>query len=391
MTLPTLRDAKAIYLDLPATTPVDPRVLAAMRPFLEEQFGNPHSDHAHGLAPAEAIDTAAELVGGLLNADAGEIVFTSGATEANNAAIKGVMRAPDRRGNHIVISAIEHKCVLEAARSLRAAGYEVTEVAPDAGGIIRVEAVADALRPETALVSLMLLNNEVGTLQPVAEVAEIVRNHGAVMHSDAAQAVGKLEIDVLDLGVDLLSLSGHKFYGPKGIGALYLSSACPVRLEPLIHGGGQQAGRRGGTVPAFLCAGLGEAARIAGEEMHEATKAIVTSAAAFDATLRAALPDAILNGNPEMVTPFCRSYRFSGTDAAAVLQHLYGRLSASLASACSSGSIKSSHVLTAMGLTGAQADASIRFGFGRMTQEEEACLAASLVAEAVDHVRRGGF
>ena len=375
-------ESASIYLDLPATTPIDSRVLTVMRPFLEAQFGNPHSDHFHGFIPAEAVALAAEQIAELLNADPGEIVFTSGATESNNAAIKGVMHARERRGDHIVVSAIEHKCVLEASRSLRAAGHEVTEVAPDNGGVVHADAIAAAMRPDTALVSLMLLNNEIGTLQPVAEVAQIVRARGAVMHTDAAQAVGKIAVDVLDLGVDLLSLSGHKFYGPKGIGALYVSSTCPVRLEPLIHGGGQQAGRRGGTLPAFLCAGLGEAARIAREEQDTAIRAVV-AAATFDALLREAVPNVVLNGDPEAVAPFCRSYRFPGSDAASVLQRLYGRVSASMGSACTAGAIEPSHVLTAMGLIGEDAAASIRFGFGRTTDVAEARHAAILVAEAV--------
>ncbi|MEL6310812.1 MAG: cysteine desulfurase family protein [Pseudomonadota bacterium] len=373
---------EVLYLDLPATTPVDSRVVDVMRPLLEAQFGNPHSDHAHGSAPAEAVALAAEQIADLLKADPGEIVFTSGATESNNAAIKGVMLSPDRRGDHIVVSAIEHKCVLEAARSLRAFGCEVTEVLPDPGGVVREEAVEAAMRPDTALVSLMLLNNEVGTLQPVAEVARMAHECGAVVHTDAAQAVGKIPVDVLDLGVDLLSLSGHKFYGPKGIGALYVSSACDVRLEPLIHGGGQQSGRRGGTVPAFLCAGLGEAARIVGEERHEVAADATAAAEIFDEALRGASPTVRRNGDPDAGTPFCRNYRFPKADADLMLRHLHGRLSASMGSACTAGAIEPSHVLTAMGLTGADATSSLRFGFGRGTDPIAARRAATLVAEA---------
>ena len=372
---------EGLYLDLPATTPVDPRVVDVMRPLLEAQFGNPHSDHAHGTAPAEAVALAAEQIADLLNADPGEIVFTSGATESNNAAIKGVMLSPDRRGDHVVVSAIEHKCILEAARSLRAQGCEVTEVLPDPGGVVRVEAVEAAMRPDTALVSLMLLNNEVGTLQPVAEVARMAHCRGAVVHTDAAQAVGKIPVDVLDLGVDLLSLSGHKFYGPKGIGALYISSACAVRLAPLIHGGGQQGGRRGGTIPAFLCAGLGEAARIAAEESDEVAAAATAAAELFDEGLRAALPTVRRNGDPDAGTPFCRNYRFPGADADLMLRHLHGRLSASMGSACTAGAIEPSHVLMAMGLTGADAASSLRFGFGHGTDRGAARQAAILVAD----------
>lgn len=373
---------EAIYLDLPATTPVDPRVVDVMRPLIETQFGNPHSNHAHSTAPAEAVALAAEQLADLLNADPGEVVFTSGATESNNAAIKGVMLSPDRQGDHIVVSAIEHKCVLEAARSLRALGCEVTEVMPNPSGVVSVEAMEAAMRPNTALVSLMLLNNEVGTLQPVAAVTRMAHDRGAMVHTDAAQAVGKIPVDVLDLGVDLLSLSGHKFYGPKGIGALYMSSACGVRLEPLIHGGGQQSSRRGGTVPAFLCAGLGEAARIAFEEQDRDAAAAMEAAEVFDEQLRAAVLTVQRNGDPVAGTPFCRNYRFPGADADLMLQHLYGHLSASMGSACTAGAIEPSHVLAAMGLTGADAASSLRFGFGRGMDGDAARRAAALVAEA---------
>ena len=380
-----------IYLDFPATTPMDAEVGAAMRPYMNELFGNPHSDHAHGLAPSEAIDEAIRHVATLIGADPGEIVFTSGATEANNHAIKGVMRSGDRRGDHVVVSAIEHRCVLEAARSLRAHGYEVTEVPPGPDGVVRPDAIEAAIRPDTALVSLMLVNNEVGSRQLVREVAAAVRAAGAVMHTDAAQAVGKIPVDVAELGVHLLSLSGHKFYGPKGIGALYVSTDCPVRLEPLIYGGGQQAGRRGGTLPTFLCVGLGEAARIAAERMGQDTEARSWVAATFEAALRGATTGVAMNGPSGQTRGIADSYRFEGADAASVLQLLYGKVSASMGSACRAGSIEPSHVLVAMGLTPEQANQSIRFGFGRATTEDEARCAAAMVADAVEKARDLGM
>lgn len=210
----------------------------------------------------------------------------------------------------------------------------------------------------------------------------MARERGTVVHTDAAQAVGKIPVDVLDLGIDLLSLSGHKFYGPKGIGVLYVSSACGVRLEPLIHGGGQQGGRRGGTVPAFLCAGLGEAARIAAAERDEVAAAATSAAELFDEALRGAFPAVRRNGDPDAGTPFCRNYRFPGANADLMLRHLHGRLSASMGSACTSGTIEPSHVLTAMGLTGTDATSSLRFGFGRGIDQGEARRAATLVIEA---------
>ena len=377
---------KPVFLDSPSTTRPDHRVIEAMVPFLQDEFGNPHSNHVHGIKSAEAVDLALSQIAKLINANPGEIVFTSGATEANNSALKGVMKSPHRRGNHMVISAIEHMCVLNAAQALQMDGVEVTIVPPDATGVVSTDDIASAIRPDTALVSLMLLNNEVGTLQPVRETAALVRSKGAVMHTDAAQFVGKHKIDVEDLGVDLLSLSGHKFYGPKGIGAHFISRQSPVAPLPLIHGGGQQAGRRGGTLPTFLCVGLGTAAEIAFSEQAQWLRSAQSAARIFENTLKRLVPDFQRNGNPRQGTT-CVNYRFPGVDAEAVLQQLFGRVSASLGSACSVGTIAPSHVLTAMGYTSVEAFECIRFGFDKDIRAEEARVGAELVAEAVANIR----
>ncbi|EFL89436.1 cysteine desulfurase family protein [Ahrensia sp. R2A130] len=375
-----------IYLDFAATTPIDPRVRAAMEPLLSAHFGNPHAEHSDAIAPAAAIDTAEKQVAHLIGAQPGEIVFTSGATEANNAALKGVMRSTQRRGDHLIVSAIEHSCVLESARALERSGCTVTFIPVDRLGYVTTGDVLDAVTPETALISIMLVNNELGTRQPVREIVQQVAGQGIVTHTDAAQAVARIRVDVHDLGVDLLSLSGHKLYGPKGIGALYSSSDCPVRLEPLIHGGGQQGGRRGGTVPAFLCAGLGAAAEQAMDALNLSDTAFA-AARYFIESLDRAIEGVDFNGFGPTDYDGIVSVRFHDAKAIDVLQHLYGRVSASLGSACHAGSIEPSHVLQAIGLDTAQMSESIRFSFGRDATEIEVDRAVSMIADAVLRTR----
>jgi cysteine desulfurase len=255
-----------IYLDYQASTPLDPAVGAAMRPYLDGWVGNPHSDHAFGWRAASTVEDARSAVADLIGADSGEIVMTSGATEANNLALQGLLYT-QRPRNHVIVTAIEHKCVLASALLLQEHGFRVEIVPVEPNGIVNPDRIDGILTDDTALVSVMLANNEIGTLQPVAEIAELCRPRGIVLHTDAAQAVGKIPVNVVSLGVDLLSLSGHKIYGPQGIGALYISRDCPVTLRPLLLGGAQQDGRRAGTVPVMLCAGLAAACTIAGERM----------------------------------------------------------------------------------------------------------------------------
>lgn len=377
-----------IYLDYQATTPLDPRVRAAMLPYLEDRFGNPHSEHVFGWEAAEAVDEAARNVGGLIGADVGEIVFTSGATEANNLAIQGIARSDGHRGNHIVTTAIEHKCVLNTALSLRNSGFTVDVIPVDRRGRVELAALKAALRDETALVSVMMASNEVGTVQPIAEIGALCRERGIVFHTDAAQAAGKLPIDVTKLNVDLLSLSGHKVYGPKGIGALYVSRHCPARLAPLIVGGAQQQGLRAGTVAPFLCAGLGEACRIAGVEIEREREHCEALRDAFWSILSSRLPDVVINGDMIHRLPNNLNVLFPGSDADSLLASVQGEIAASTGSACNAGLIEPSYVLMALGLTLEESNSSIRFGFGRFTSMDDVERAASLLADKAGHFHR---
>ena len=369
-----------IYLDYQATTPVDRRVREAMLPYLDGEFGNPHSAHAFGWTAAEGVQDAANAVAALIGAAPGEIVFTSGATEANNLAIQGAARSERRRGDHIVTTAIEHKCVLNTALWFEQLGFEVDVVGVGRNGVLDPARVADAIRPDTAIVSVMLANNEIGTVQPVAEIGAAARERGVVMHTDAAQAVGKIPVDVEALNTDLLSLSAHKLYGPKGIGALYVSRHCPVDLAPLILGGGQQAGRRAGTVPAFLCAGLGEACRIAQREMNSDRVHSLAARTAFLSTLRERLDGIVINGDMDRRLPGNLNLQLPGVEADSLLTALQGKVAASTGSACNAGLIEPSYVLTALGLTPREVRSSIRVGFGRFSSLNQIERAASLLA-----------
>ena len=370
-----------IYLDSAATMPIDPRVFAAMEPYLLAHYGNPHAENAHAVEPATAVADAAFNVANLIKADPGEIVFTSGATEANNAALKGVMQSASRRGSHLIVSAIEHSCVLEAARSLERQGARLTIVPVSADGVVDPDEVMGAVRDDTALVSIMLVNNEIGTIQPMNEVAVRLRGTGVALHTDAAQAPARIVVDIEALQVDLLSLSGHKLGGPKGVGALFISKNCPTPLEPLLHGGGQQGGRRGGTVPTFLAVGLGEAARLAPEKR----RAIAANALRFERALRARYPHTVINGGPPRAGGIL-SARLPFAEAQSVLQLLHGKVSASLGSACHAGSINPSHVLTALGLREAEMAESIRFSFHADQTEDDLIEAAGLIADAAHTV-----
>jgi cysteine desulfurase len=362
---------RPIYLDYQASTPLDPAVGVAMRPFLDRWAGNPHSDHAFGWQAASIVEDARVAVADLIGADSGEIVITSGATEANNYALQGLVRSVPRHRDHVVVTAIEHKCVLASALSLQEQGFRIDIIPVEPDGIVNPARIGRVLTDNTALVSVMLANNEIGTLQPVPEIANLCRPRGIVLHTDAAQAVGKIPVDVTTFGVDLLSVSGHKIYGPQGIGALYISRDCPIALRPLLLGGAQQDGRRAGTVPAMLCAGFAAACRIAGERMtgdHAETLRLRTLL--LDG-LRGAFPGLIVNGDLEKRLPGNLNVRLPGCDADSLLARLRGQLAASTGSACNSGLIEPSYVLLALGLTLEEANSSIRFGFDRFTKAAE--------------------
>lgn len=365
-----MRRSDPVYLDFLASTPVDGSVIDVMAEAMREIWGNPHSDHTHGLRASRSVDEAREKVAAMLGAGEDEILFTSGATEANNLAIKGVMTSAERRGNHLVVSSVEHKCVLEAAHSLHESGVEVTEVRPGPDGRIHADAICQALRPETALVSVMHANNETGVLQPVREIAEICHRHGVVFHTDAAQTVGKIDVDFTRLGADLLSFSGHKFYGPKGIGGLIVSRASDVRLVPQLDGGGQQPLGRSGTVPVPLCAGLAAAARLYERHGQSARTHIQSLQALFEDRITRKGSPFTVNPHAERI-PGCTSLRAEGVNAEDILLLARADISASAGSACNAGSLEPSYVLLAQGLSLEEASASLRIGIGRTTSEAD--------------------
>lgn len=379
---------KPIYLDHHATTPVDPEVLEEMLPWFTERPGNPHSrHHEHGWDAEAAVDLARGELAALINAPDVAVVFTSGATESNNWAIKGAARLLPEGRRRIVVSAIEHPCVLESARSLAAEGFEITELPVDGGGGVGPDKVAAELeKGDVGLVSVMLANNEMGAVQPVAGIARMCREAGAWSHCDAAQAVGRIPVDFERLGVDMLSLTAHKFYGPKGIGALVLSAQAMAALPPLIHGGGQQEGRRSGTVPTPLAVGMGAAARLAAERMTEDRRHIATLRNTLWAGIRATTDGVYLNGGEVMRLPGNLNFHIDGVDADDVIREAPD-IAVSTGSACSSVSSEPSHVLAAIGLTEQEIRASIRVGIGRTNTEAEIEIAIVALAEAIRKAR----
>lgn len=379
-----------IYLDYHATTPADPRVVEAMTPYFTERFGNAASrQHAFGWAARDAADAARRQVAGLIGADPREICFTSGATESNNLALKGVVTAAAGRPPHIVTAATEHRAVLDPCRRLAAAGVGVTEVAPDGDGLVTPKSIERALTDDTVLVSVMLANNEIGVLQPIAEIAEITSAHGILLHCDAAQAVGRVPVDVGALGVDLLSLTAHKLYGPKGVGALYVRRRRPrVPLAPLVDGGGHERGLRSGTLNVPGIVGFGAAAEICRSELAAEGERIGRLRDRLLAALTGRLDGVTVNGSLERRLPHNLNVSFAGVEGESLLVGL-DDVAVSSGAACStaSPSLEPSHVLRAIGLPDELARASLRFGLGRWTTEEEIDYAADKVASLVTRLR----
>ena len=384
------RAAKPIYLDYQATTPTDPRVVDAMLPFLRERFGNPHSvHHAYGRDAEAAVEAARGQVAALIGAEAREIVFTSGATESNNLAIKGAARFHKQRRPHLVTLVSEHKCVIESCRRMESEGVEVTYLPVRQNGLVDLERLAAAVTGRTALVSIMAVNNEIGVIQPLQKISAICREHGAYFHCDAAQAAGKITLDVQAAGIDLLSISGHKLYGPKGIGALFVRRRPRVRLEPLIDGGGQERGLRSGTLPPALCVGLGTACAIAAEEMAGEAERLGGLRARMLAGITARLGDVRVNGDLEHRIPGNLNLSFAGVDGEALIEAMPG-IAVSSGSACTSASVEPSYVLRALGLSDDLAGASIRVGLGRFTTEDEVETAVELIVSEVTRLRASG-
>jgi cysteine desulfurase len=377
-----------IYLDNHATTRVDPRVVEAMLPFFTETYGNAGSrNHVFGWKAAEAVDRAREQVAHLIGASSKEIVFTSGATESNNLALKGVAGLSRRGGKHIVTSKIEHKAVLDPCKHLERDGIEVTYLDVDRDGIVSVDRLEAALKPETILVSIMAANNEIGVLQPIREIGKLCKERKVLFHCDAAQAVGKIPIDVEDLGIDLLSLSGHKIYGPKGIGALYVRRRNPVvRLDPQIDGGGQERGLRSGTLAVSSIVALGKACELCQAEMHEEAERLLGLRKRLHAGIMSRLDQVYLNGHPTKRLPGNLNPSFAYVEGEALMVGMKN-VAVSSGSACTSASPEPSYVLKALGVNDELARSSIRFGLGRFNTEEEVDYAIEEVVKAVTRLR----
>ncbi|WP_127793915.1 cysteine desulfurase family protein [Agromyces sp. LHK192] len=380
-----------IFLDHAATSPVRREALEAMWPYLTGAFGNPSSRHRLGDEAARALAWAREEVADVVGVRPGDVVFTSGGTEADNLAVKGLalgrVATGEQPRRHVVVSPVEHEAVLESADALaRLHGFEVTLVDVDGHGLVHPDALAAALRPDTALVSIQLANNEVGTVQPIADLAALAHDAGALMHTDAVQAAGWLSVRLDDLGADALSLAGHKVGAPKGTGALVVRGRFP--LEPVVHGGGQERGRRSGTENVAGAVGFATALRLAETERADASTRVAALGRAFSDRVLAEVPGAVLTGHPERRLPGTRSFVFPGTSGEAVLLELErdGVLSSS-GSACAAGSDEPSHVLTAMGLDAGLAQTAVRFTLGRETTDEELDAAATALVRAVEAVR----
>jgi cysteine desulfurase len=377
---------KPIYLDYNGTTPHDPEVIAAMRPFLEEEFGNPSSSHWYGIAPKRAVAAARKQVADLLNCDASEILFTSGGTESNNQAIRGIAYARRSVGNHIITSQVEHPAVLEVCRFLEKDGFAVTYLPVDTYGMVSVADVEAALRPETILISIMHANNEVGTIQPIREIKEVARRRGVIVHTDAAQSLGKIPVDVQELGVDLLSVAGHKLYAPKGIGALFIKKG--IELDKFMLGAGQEAGKRAGTENTLELVGLGKACEVAKRDLDRNQSHLRKMRDLLHERLIAKLSDVRLNGHPDRRLPNTLSLSFHGLEANRILEEIGLEVAASAGAACHSDTVLLSHVLEAMKIPVEWAKGTLRFSTGKMTTEEEITRAAQAVVEAVQ--RLGG-
>lgn len=376
-----------IYLDYQATTPCDPRVLEKMIPYFCEVFGNPHSrSHPHGWLAEAAVEKARAQVASIIKADPREIVFTSGATESNNLALKGTAQFHKDKKNHIITVVTEHKCVLDTCRHLEQDGFEVTYLPVGTDGLINLDDLKAAIKDTTLIVSVMAVNNEIGVIQPIAEIGKICRDKGVLFHTDAAQAVGKIDIDVEAMNIDLLSISGHKVYGPKGIGALYVRRRPRVRLQAMINGGGQERGMRSGTLSPALCVGLGEACAIAEAEMTQEHDRIKKLADKFYSTLTARLPEVFLNGHKDKRVPGNLNLSFAHVEGESMIMGIKN-LSVSSGSACTSASLEPSYVLRSIGVGEELAHTSIRFGIGRFTTEEEIDLALDAIITSVEKLR----
>ncbi|WP_179400809.1 IscS subfamily cysteine desulfurase [Burkholderia guangdongensis] len=379
-------NTRPIYMDYSATTPVDPRVVAKMVPYLGENFGNPASrSHAYGWEAEEAVETARRHVADLLGADPREIVWTSGATEGNNLAIKGAAHFYKGKGKHLITVKTEHKAVLDTCRELERQGFDVTYLDVQQNGLIDLDAFKAALRADTILVSVMLVNNETGVIQPIAEIGAICREKGIVFHCDAVQAAGKIPVDVNALNVDLLTVTAHKLYGPKGIGALYVRRKPRVRIEAQMHGGGHERGMRSGTLPTHQIVGMGEAFRLANEEMAEESRRVGALRDRLHNGLKQ-LDEVYVNGDLTHRIPHNLNVSFNFVEGESLIMGIKG-VAVSSGSACTSASLEPSYVLRALGRSDELAHSSIRFTLGRFTTDAEVDAVIRQVQETVEKLR----
>jgi len=388
----TFREGRATYLDMSATTPMDPRVLDKMMPFMIGSYGNPHSrTHSYGWESETIVENAREQIAALIGASPKEIIFTSGATESNNLSIKGAAHFYGMKGNknkkHVITTQTEHKCVLDSCRFLEQEGYDVTYLpVMEATGMVCMDELENAMREDTLLVSVMAVNNEIGTRQPVEEIGALCRKKKILFHTDAAQMLGKLPIDVNAMNIDLMSLSSHKIYGPKGVGALYVRRRPRVRLEPLFSGGGQERGLRSGTLAHTLCAGFGAACELAQKEMANDTAWIQYLSDKLCNGIEERIPMVTRNGHPELRHPGCVNYSFAYVEGESLLMALKN-VAVSSGSACTSASLEPSYVLRALGVDDELAHGSLRFGLGRFTSEDEVDFLLDLLDEHVGRLR----
>ncbi len=378
--------APPIYLDYNGTTPMDAHVIEAVRPFLETEFGNPSSSHWYGIVPKKAVETARRQVAGLLDCSPGEIIFTSGGTESNNHAITGIARTYRAKGNHIITSRIEHPSVLEVCRFLEGFGFETTYIPVDEQGLVSESDVEKSIRPETVLITIIHANNEVGTIQPIETISRIAKEHGIVMHTDAAQSIGKIPTRVSKLGVDLLSIAGHKVYAPKGIGALYIRQS--VTPENFCHGAGQEMGLRAGTENVFGIVGLGKACEIAARDLKKSMEHMKMLRDRLHDGLFCELGQIKPNGHPDKRLPNTLSLSFKGLEANRILEEIGLEVAASAGAACHSDTVEISHVLQAMNIPLDWAKGTLRFSVGRMTTVEQIDKAVQVVVHAVKKLQR---
>ena len=382
-----MKKLKNIYFDYQATTPVDPRVLKKMMPYFGEIYGNPHSrNHSFGWEAEEGVEVAREHVAKIINANPKEIIFTSGATESNNLALKGVSEFYGDKKNHIITCVTEHKCVLESCRHLAGKGFDVTYLPVQSDGLINLDELKKSITDKTLIVSIMGVHNEIGVIQPLEEIGNICRSNDVFFHTDCAQAIGKIPLDVDKMNIDLMSISGHKIYAPKGVGALYIRRKPRVRISSMISGGGQERGMRSGTLSPALCVGLGEACNIYFNEMEKEHKILTKYKEMMLEGIRKSCPDVYLNGSEESRVPGNLNLSFAYVEGESLMMGIKD-LAVSSGSACTSASLEPSYVLKALGVEEELAHTSLRIGFGRFTTENEVKYATDIIVKEVKRLR----